>query len=73
MQIPDPAVILTEHYFGKNRAAVVAVNCSDEEKEIAPEIAGDWKPESVHGDGTEAGGKYRLPPGGGMIFVIQRS
>ena len=73
VRVSDPAVILTEHYFGKNRAAVVAVNCSDEAKEIAPEIAGGWKRESIHGDGIDIGGKYRLPPGGGMIFVMQRS
>ena len=66
----DSAVILTEHYFSKDRAVVIAVNCSDEGKEIVPEIAGNWKIESIHGDGIDIGGKYRLPPGGGMIFTL---
>ena len=70
VRVSDSAVILTEHYFSKDRAAVIAVNCSDEGKEIVPEIAGNWKIESIHGDGIDIGGKYRLPPGGGMIFTL---
>ena len=69
----DPAVILTEHHFDDNRAAVVAVNCSEEAGRLSPEIAVGWEIEASFGDGGETGGSCELPPGGGRIYLMRKS
>jgi len=73
LRIDDPAVILTEHHFDGERAAAIAVNCSDEERSLALETALGWEIEASFGDGKLTGGSCVLPPGGGRICLMRRS
>ena len=73
VQTAESSVILTEHYFTEDRAAVVAVNCSEEKKDVVPETAAGWTIERVHGDGIMTGKTCALPPGSGVVFMLARS
>ena len=72
LRVSDCTVIVTEHYLDERRAAVVAVNCSDQEKSLTPEMADGWQVESVTGDGAHEGGMLRLPAGGGALLVLTK-
>ena len=40
ISVSDSAVILTEHYFNDNQAAVIGVNCSDESETLMSRLTG---------------------------------
>ena len=72
LRCSDSSVILTEHCFDDNRAAVVAVNCSENAKAPIFEAASGWTVDGCFGDGKRNGKHCELPPGGGALFMLLR-
>ena len=67
---PDSSIILTEHYFDSRKAAVIAVNCSNENKSVPLTIADGWKIKEFFGDGKYENRTLQLPAGGGVMFIM---
>ena len=72
LTIPDSAVIVTEHYSDSQNAAIVAVNCSDQEKALPLSLAPGWSIKGTFGDGKHENRTISLPAGGGTVFIVTR-
>ena len=70
MKSSDSAVILTEHCFDDQSAAVVAVNCSDSEREFTLDTADGLKIKNIYGEAVMQGNVCKLAPGAGAIFML---
>ncbi|MBE6380970.1 MAG: hypothetical protein E7047_08580 [Lentisphaerae bacterium] len=69
---PDKSVILTEHWFDKRHAVVVAVNCSDRSKNVPLTVAENLQVRMLAGDGSLSdSGILSLLPGGGAVLDVQ--
>lgn len=68
----DSAIVLTEHHFDDAKVAVIAVNCSDEERRIVPELSEGWQITFTFGDVGFANGEGMLPPGSGIMFMLSK-
>ena len=72
MSCNDYSVILTEHPISDTQSAVIAVNCSDQAKEVVLTLAENWQTASITGDGASDGDKYQFPAGGGALFILEK-
>ena len=68
----DCSVIITEHPISDRKVAVVAVNCSDQNKVVVWTPAENWQIANIIGDGAADGNKYRFPAGGGALFILEK-
>ena len=72
LQVNDPSVIVTEHFFSGKSAAVIAVNCSDQDKELDVAVNYAWSIKAHYSAGVLQGTRCTLPAGGGMIFMLEK-
>ncbi|MBP5638707.1 MAG: hypothetical protein J6X55_04475, partial [Victivallales bacterium] len=72
LSVSDCEVIVTEHFYDSLNVAIAVVNCSEQEKNMIPEIVSEWEVKSVYGDGKYENGVLNLPPCGGAIFICQK-
>ena len=67
VQVNDPMVTLTEHMESDGTLTVVAVNNSDENRQVVLTVAADWQPVSGHENSVS------LAPRSGEILSFRRS
>ena len=72
MTCNDCSVIITEHPISDTKSAVIAVNCSDQEKIVALTLAENWQTAAIAGDVLSDGDKYKFPAGGGALFILTK-
>lgn len=73
LESADSSVILTEHPIDEKHCAVVAVNCTDQEKDVPFSLASGWSIASQTGDAVPAEElRFRFTAGGGALFMLEK-